>query len=785
MNDWLRFLLGLEEGEVPSGSKLEWKLSGLPSGIWLIAAGAVIVLSIALIVLLYRKESSLSRAQRLVLSGLRIGALALVVLILLNPRLETATELVRRGKAIVLVDTSASMTERDRFDDGEIARLSEAVGTAFNEPPARVDLARAALRHSRLVELLEERNDVELRVFDADTRPIEPDRVLGDGDIPVAGETSQLGDALISVVRDRGRAPIAGVIPITDGRVTGGTPLEEAMGELERERVPVWAVGVGRSRPLIDLVVDELVVPPRVEVDFPIRIEGRVSLHGAKGIVRAILERSRRDGSDPQVVGAMDLDPAAGVERTRVEFLDRIDQRGEWRYALRVPTLDGETQIENNVRYAMVEAAPQEYRLLLVAGNAVPEYRFLRNFAIRDDHIVVSTWQSTADPRFVQDGDLPIERMPSSAEELEIYDAIVFIDPDPSTLSEELQLALETFVAESGGGLAYVAGEANTPRIAKDAAFARLRRLLPVELDGRVLPPGTVYSEAWRPQLTAAGYDHPLCRLTNDPEDNLALWERAPYLYYAHGAGDLRPAAVALLASGEQAIAAVQRVGTGECVYIGTDELWTWRTANVAYHERFWSVLVRTLAIGKRLAGTQRVQLETERDRYTLGEPVRIDARVVDARRAPVTGALVDVIVERMRDANGDGARAVRNDSAARWSLRLAEQEASPGDYGAVFRAEGAGSYRVLHEESGSTLTFEVRPRATEFDDTTPDFAALEELGKTTGGGFAFIDSLEAVAMAVPRTEVRETIARRTTAVWDSWAMLVLFTGLIGLEWTF
>src|SRR5690606_18196493 len=119
--------------------------------------------------------------------------------------------------------------------------------------------------------------------------------------------------------------------------------------------------------------------------------------------------------------------------------------------------LDGETQIENNVRYAMVEAAPQEYRLLLVAGNAVPEYRFLRNFAIRDDHIVVSTWQSTADPRFVQDGDLPIERMPSSAEELEIYDAIVFIDPDPSTLSEELQLALETFVAESGGGLAYVA----------------------------------------------------------------------------------------------------------------------------------------------------------------------------------------------------------------------------------------------------------------------------------------------------------------------------------------
>lgn len=784
MSFWMRWLFGLEEGEVPEGSALHWELSGMPSGGWLTALVVIVLLCIGIIIVLYRSESTLSRWQRVALSSLRLGALALVVLILLNPRIRTETELVRRGRAILLVDTSASMAERDPWNPEERERLESATGLDLEERPTRAELTVAALRESDFVDRLAERNDVELRLFDKDVRRADPEVLAPEKELAVAGAESRLGDALASVVRDPGRAPIAGVIPLTDGRTTGGLELDEARRDLESHRVPVWPIGVGRVQARLDLAVDEIVVPKRVEIDFPVEIEGRLSLQGAKRPVRVVLERSRRDGTGAEVVGTEDFDPTSGAAERRVRFVDRIEQRGEWRYSLRLPVLEGETRTENNVREVVVVAAEQEYRLLLVAGNAVPEFRFFRNFAIRDDHIVVSSWQATADPRFIQDGDLPIDRLPANAEELDEYDVVVLIDPDPATLSDGFQQALEAFVAESGGGLAYVASEANTPRIAKDGSFARLRRLLPVELDGHVLPAGTVYSEAWRPELTAAGYDHPLCRLTNDPEENRNLWDRAPPFYYAHGSGELRPAAVALLASGEQVIAAVQRVGTGECIYLGTDEFWTWRTADVAFHERFWSVVVRTLAISKRLAGGQEVRLETERDRYRLGEPVRIEAEVVDGRRAPIAGALVDVVIERVRSFGEEKDPDAAASGQERWSLRLAGEGTEPGKYSAVFRAETPGSYRVTHAGSSSSVAFEVRPQATEWDDTSPDFIALEELGAATGGGFALLDSLSAVAEAVPRAEVRETIARRTTAVWDSWAMIVLFSIFLGLEWT-
>ena len=35
MNDWLRFLFGLEPGEIPASGDTHWELSNLPHGTWL------------------------------------------------------------------------------------------------------------------------------------------------------------------------------------------------------------------------------------------------------------------------------------------------------------------------------------------------------------------------------------------------------------------------------------------------------------------------------------------------------------------------------------------------------------------------------------------------------------------------------------------------------------------------------------------------------------------------------------------------------------------------------
>ena len=93
MNDWLRFLFGLEPGEIPASGDTHWELSNLPHGTWLGIASAIVLGSLVLILLLYIRERSLRPWQRATLGILRILALTLVILVLLNPRLLTEIRL--------------------------------------------------------------------------------------------------------------------------------------------------------------------------------------------------------------------------------------------------------------------------------------------------------------------------------------------------------------------------------------------------------------------------------------------------------------------------------------------------------------------------------------------------------------------------------------------------------------------------------------------------------------------------------------------------------------------
>ena len=799
MSSWLRTLLGLEEGEVPAGGETFWEFSSMPQGFWLAASAVLLLASLVFIFALYFRERQLGAFQRSFLAFLRLSCLILVVLILLNPRLLTETSITRPGKTVILLDDSASMQEKDKLGEEAARLVAEVTGLDPSTLPTRSEIAVAAVDRkleedggeSSLLERLERNNSLAFYTFGSELKGVSR---FSQGAVPdTAQNETRVGDALVDVVGEFDREPLAGIVILSDGRNNSGvSPLRADDAISLDRRVPIFAIGVGMDKLPMNFVVEELTMPPLVEVDYPLEIDAKVLLSGIQRPVKVQLHRSREDGRDRKLVDVRNLTPKNRLLKERLRFTDRLAEKGKYRYTLSIERDRREIEWRDNLQSAQVTAASELRRVLLMAGHATNEYRFLRNLAIRDDGIQVSCWLSSADTEYPQDGDILISELPQSREALREYDAVLMLDPQPSTVTPEFQEALVDFVTEQGGGLAFVAGEINTHTLGGDARFRKLRALLPVDLgSGRLPLAGRVFDKPWQPALTARGRVYPLCRLTDEPVENLELWQRLPPFYFWYQASKLRPGGVSLLQKDSDIVAAMHRIGFAEVLYLGSDDFWRWRAVDVGIHERFWAAIIRQLSLGKEQAGTRRATIETDRDRYSREEDVRINVRLVDSRRRPVEGPSVEVFIESGRKSENEGepqkpGKSPRaGDGKRRKRLTLSPVPGSTGSYSGIFRTSDAGHYQVSLGEEAKNF-FEIVDIYSELDDLSPDFRTLEQLAELSGGRFFTVSpELEELGdgALIPDASISEVIARRASTVWDSAMMMFLFTGLLVLEW--
>lgn len=784
-NSWLRILLGLEENEVPAGADARLELTGLPAGSALWAAGLLVVAAVVLIALLYRTERDLNRLQRVTLAGLRLLALGIVVFMLLDPRILTELRREREAHTILLYDASASMAQRDDYQVSERYALEGATGIDLAEPRSRAELALAAMDHQRFVERLEERNRVRAYAFSGTLRALE--RLEPSSAPPPDGEETRLGDAVRSALKQAGSDLVAAIVVISDGRLTGGEPVERAAQEAAIRGVPIHAVGLGKSRVPRNHAITRFSGPEVAEPGYPIRLEAAVEASGVQGPVTVTLAREAAGGGAAQKVEERTIDGKGLHLSTNVVFVDTLERPGTYRYVVSITEHPDEADATDNERDLEVAVAEDKCRVLLLAGCPTNEFRYLRNFLIRDDGLQVSCWLSSADRGYPQDGDVVIREAPSDAEKLRQYDVVILLDADPAYLPPAAALA--DFVLEQGGGLAYVAGECHGAKILSTPAFSRLAAVLPVEGGGEGQG-ARIHTRPWRPRLTVQGAEHPLCRLHDDAEKNSQLWSILPPFYYLTAVRGLKPAATALLERGPgEVVAATQRSGAGYTVFLGTDDLYRLRTYRDGLHERFWGGIVRYLAAGKKLAGSREATLLADRDRYMLGDEVVIEAALVDAERKPVVVERLEAAVERLAEAKpggpATGARtSVKGAGADSLRLNLLPVSGRPGWYGGRFRPEAAGRYLArLPSAASAKASFAVVSLSKEWEDPSPDRTTLEQLTRRTGGELVGLERLENIAERIPDRRVSEVIGRSASTIWDSGALLFIFALLVITEW--
>jgi hypothetical protein len=218
---------------------------------------------------------------------------------------------------------------------------------------------------------------------------------------------------------------------------------------------------------------------------------------------------------------------------------------------------------------------------------------------------------------------------------------------------------------------------------------------------------------------------------------------------------------------------------------MGSGEMWRLREEDEAYFERFYTKLVRHVAEGRLLRGTQRGSFLVERRRYVLGDRIDVAVTLRGPDQQPLAIERINVLI-KWPDATSK-------------TIELAPRGARPGVYQGDFVANQQGNYTLALEPPGTpyelvTENVRVLEPDLEADHARRNDPLLRSLAEETGGkyyvGLAATrgDGTRPPLVDELRDATRKIRVRGTpSATWDArWATWLLGTlaGLLFVEWT-
>ncbi|MGD9723694.1 MAG: VWA domain-containing protein [Pirellulales bacterium] len=776
---WLEQWLGVEPGSPGEGTvwSLDTNWSWAP---W--ATVLLLLFIVGWVVFFYAREST--TAGRLIKALLVTMRLALIAIVLLMIA-EITLSLKRTGlpTVAVVVDDSASMGIVDRYQDEKLqAIVARRLQAAALDEANRLNLAKTVLVDKGTDLLSKIESDYQLKLYFVSSAARAQSGSLAElrqavRDAQPRGESSRLGAGLRRVLADLRGTPPAAVVYLTDGINTDGEALADAARYSRRKGVPLFTVGLGSEQPVRDLELADLLVDEVVFVDDVVNFEFKLSASGFAGqTVNVIL----REKDDPAVLARMQATVEADGKPQRLRLPYRPTKVGEYEYIVEVENLPEEAQHENNSEQRLVSVRKEQIRVLLVQAYPNFEFRYLKNMLERDTTIELKTVLQDADLEYAELDQTALGVFPVRREDLFAFDVIIFGDVNPSYLSASALENVHDFVTKKGGGLAFIAGPLFTPLGYQNTP---LEPLFPIVCSAASSPTPRELTEGFSLRPTDLGISSPQMQLGDDAAETERIWRELPPMYWLLEAPQVKPGARVLaehptrLADDGRPLPVIlmQYVGAGKVLFHATDDTWRWRhRVGDVFFARYWIQAVRYLSRSKLLGKDHSIELSTDRREFRRGEAVRLRARFIDERQAPVADDGVVVVLEREGQKNQRVS--LHRNATNRGVFEGTFNDAMDGRYHAWVAAP------TLEGKAPATDFLVVAPPG-ELEHVQMDAAELSRAADETRGRFYRIQQVDRLAGDLPpgRQVPIETLPPEV--LWNQWWLLSAFLGLIVSEW--
>ena len=784
---------------------------------WLLLLGGSLLVFIWVVWLYLRDTHELSPWWKAWLTLLRLSVLASLLIIAVNPSDRTQKQAFRPSRVAIMVDTSLSMRH-----PAEAAKSESSPGN--DKGPTRADAIEEVFAKSPLIEQLRKQHEVSLFTFDS--RLDGPHRVFPltapppaeSGTTPPAPTTpkdakpetpldwqealrprgleTRLGESLAELIRQSAGRTLSGIVIVSDGGSNAGIDVTSTHDRAVATKTRLITVGTGTTEQPVNLAIAEVAAPTDVAINDPYEIKVFVQGQGLAGrqVDVELLGLSDGEEGDPSFIEKKSVTLLEDGVRAEVVFPRTPTVAGKTKYTIRAtPAVRvSEFNVQDNVQTPSVTVFDRPTKVLLVAGGPMRDYQFVRNLLFRHKSFDVDVLLQTGVPGTSQESNNLLLTFPATREHLFDYDAVIAFDPDWKAIPSDAIPLLYDWVADESGGLILVAGDVNTQQIASgadgidevDDDLKPLRRLYPVILSSYFSAArfDQDSSQQWPIAFTPEGQGAGFLQLTDDPISSAARWKEFPGFYRAYPTGGHKAAARVFArfsdprASDPPVLMASQNVGRGQSFYLGSAEMWRLRSISDADYDRFWIKLIREVAQGRTKKGVKRGSLRAESETVTLGQTVRVYARLLDSQFAPLD---VPNVPFELFDPNGRPFTPTR---------QLRRDPAQPGEYVGDFRASLPGTYKleVQLPDSRERMNAEVKVTTPKLEDENirQNVRLLTELARDTGGQYLPLDKVVAeLPGLLPNRGEQFYIPERLRTLWDRDWVMYLLVGILSVEW--
>ena len=814
--------IGFDGDSIPEGAEVSFYFANLPESWGVFVFSAVVLLIGWFIFNLYRKENdACSPLAKKILALIRMTVCLFLLFVFLEPSLSYTKSRSLRPVIALLRDSSESMNIKDRYVDETSAKAAASVMGVTVEglrsgKPSRVDVVNKILNEgdSELIGQLSKKG--RLQVFDFSDRVTEVDvqRKKGvsenENDKSAAGineeqivfphlEANGPGTDLSGAIREALTEKLtSAVLVFTDGQHNASSQVDEVVSSSKKRNVPIFFIGLGDPDRPQNISVTNLYADPQVWNNDPFQIQAvlRAEGIGEESVRVDLVEIVESDDGEliDKIIESKDIELAPKDDQVKMDFLHTPKSPGAKRFTVRSTVLDDESNKEDNQSPSpvRVQVLDDNARVLMISGGPSWEYRALARLLNREKMINLSCWLQSLDEGRLQQGNTPIDQMPSTREELFKYDVVIMLDPDPREFDVDLISLYKKFVREHSGGLLYMPGPVFGGRFLTGAQTSEISGLLPVKLGdvGSMEVDGLLSSNdrEWPLAIVAANTDQPIMRFYNDPQKTLMQWKKLPGTYWSFPALEPKPATRVLIEHSDPTLRRKEvarpllvtgQYGSGRTTYLGFDGTWRWRTKGLdaEFFKRFWIQTTRYLVEGRSLAGKRRGMMETERFRYQIGDRIKINARLKEQN---FEWLIAEEVKGQLISPGEDSSE-----------ISFTPLNGQPGVYEATIVAAKEGAYSVfveLPEDEGGKVkidsNFTVTLPLKEIKDTWLDRNKLMSLAKLSGTSYLNPDNLQELPSIIPDMTRKLAFESPPFPLWDNRILFIILVALLTLEWS-
>jgi len=726
----------------------------------------------------------------------KIAAIAILVLILIEPtRHETRPE-PGANLFLILADNSQSLAIRDAGEErtrGEILKESLDRKSAW-----QIHLAQDF--------------DTRRYLFDRRVDPV-PDF----SELSSDGEGSSLASSLLVVARRYQGRPNAGLLLFTDGNATDLG--EDFFETLPDDFPPVYPVVVGAENTKKDISVTRVSASQTNFEAAPVSVSAEIVARGYAGqtIVAQLLDEKDNMLEEQRVRDVAHDHPFS------LEFQTRPETRGVHFYKVRA-FAEGQSEqfaslaateeatLANNTRHVSVDRAGGPYRVLYLAGRPNWEYKFLSRSIAEDDELELVALVRVAkrEPKFTFRGrdddsnplfrgfgadreqaeeyDEPVLRrfgkfeegelqggFPKDSADLFRYHALILDDVEADFFTEDQKSLIQEFVSLRGGGFLMLGGQESFVKGEYDRT--PIGELLPVYADRAVdLPP----AEEYKLSLTRDGWIEPWVRSRQtEKEESRQLSQMTPFRT-VNRVETIKPGARVLAevqtADGMKHPAlVVQPFGKGRSAALLIGDFWRRqmkrKDANDKDLSRSWRQMLRWLVAEV----PQRVEVSLRRKQNEPNQPVEMLVTLRDEKFRPLDNASVTIKITPP-GGNDITLPAEPTDKTGEYAAIYVPRQA--GIYRAEISAKAADASEIGTREAGWVS----EPETDEFRYLKPNRELLTRLAKKTDGEVIEAEELDAFVKSLPNRKVPIT-QQRINPIWHTWPVFLCALGLLVSEW--